>query len=108
MHSDADTQPRDLEELLGPADERFFGAGYRGVAHELLGVPQEDDEGRISQAARIRYPRDWSVDPGGASRQPHLSTIDAVVLPLMALSSADPTTTGARIAQIELRAGAEP
>ncbi|MGO4453566.1 AvrD family protein [Arthrobacter sp. RAF14] len=74
-----------LEEELGPAQHRYFGGGYRQVEHELT----EDDDGEgASWEGRVTYPVLWSRGPGGAARQPHLSSVDALVLPLAALAKA--------------------
>ncbi|WP_419956915.1 AvrD family protein [Rathayibacter iranicus] len=64
--------------------------------------------------ARVVYLTGWSQDEQGKSRQPHLGTIDAVVLPLMALSAQGRRDVeGTRyehayVSQIDVRAGSAP
>lgn len=69
-----------IDELLGPAEERFFGSGFRRVCH-VVGPSRPLDAGwkRVEATAEIRYPADWSTKAGG-SRQPHLSTLDGMLL----------------------------
>lgn len=111
MDTEAVEHLRSFDELLGTADERFFGRGYHRVRHELLQSPSAEHAAHVSLSARIDYPHDWSLGPSGESRSPHLSTIDAVVLSLMALSRANPEDARirkSRVARVELRAGSEP
>lgn len=102
---------RSLESVLGRADGRFFGHGYRGVRHALSVSP---DEARDQWVATVSYPPSWSRDADGRRRRPHLSTVDAVVLPLMALGlSAERSGSAAKldhayVSRIDLRAGTVP
>ncbi|SFW78684.1 AvrD family protein [Amycolatopsis australiensis] len=71
-----------LDEYLGPADKRFFGAGYRRPRHSLSAVSvtaHPDGTGVISGVAAVEYPKDWSRK-GTADQPPHLSTVDVIVL----------------------------
>lgn len=72
-----------FDDVLGPADQRFFGSGYRRIDHEIhhLHVDRAITVGAATSAlATATYPHDWSVKSGGDVIQPHLSSIDAVVL----------------------------
>lgn len=107
-------QPRTLEDVLGPSQGRFFGDGYRGVRHVLETAPETTEHAGAEWLARVSYPPNWSKDEAGISRRPHLSTVDAVVLPLKALDAldveeSDPSRlTTAHVSRIDLRAGSEP
>jgi hypothetical protein len=72
---------RTLDDLLGPAEGRFFGSGYRRVGQRLDDLSIVDGEGglRLTATGGVRYPADWSTKRHGAV-PPHLSTIDAIVL----------------------------
>lgn len=98
-------EPLDL--LLGPADERYFGSGYREVKYTAVGGLLG---GRLEGAGVVVYPQGWSVGAGRQRRTPHLSSIDAVVLSLILLEkcSASHELSDLFVASIELRAGARP
>lgn len=68
-----------VEDYLGPAEDRFFGAGYRRVDYELSPV-RRTSTGRASGRAAVCYPVDWSTKATGRPLRPHLSTIDALIL----------------------------
>lgn len=98
-----------LEDVLGPAEHRYFGGGYRQVVHEVT----ERDGGLWN--GRVTYPPLWSLGTGGAARHPHLSSVDALVLPLMALAQsrrhwASAARAEARcwVRHVKIRAGSEP
>jgi len=71
-----------IDDLLGPAAARFFGAGYRAVRHEL---GELEIDAAPSGAARVRgttsllYPEAWSRK-GSRALVPHVSSIDAFVV----------------------------
>lgn len=98
--------PISLEDALGPAAGRFFGAGYRGVTHTLEGGLLQPDA--FKGTGKVEYPRDWSTRADGSPRTPHLSTIDAVLLPLQAIEQAWPGRPGDYVRGIHLRAGNRP
>jgi len=69
-----------IDDLLGPADTRFFGAGYRRIHQSLNDLaPGASDWSRSTGTAQIRYPLDWSRKSTGVLR-PHLSTVDVIAL----------------------------
>lgn len=81
-----------LEELLGPSADRYLSSGYKGVVYEL-------DRGAntsLGWLGRVRYPADWSRRRHGQRRGPHLSSIDAAVLPLLALETLCSEVDGAQ------------
>jgi hypothetical protein len=66
-----------IDDHLGPSQGRFFGHGFKRVAHSVRGV--EITRGAISATAGLAYPADWSRKSSGSLR-PHLSSVDALVL----------------------------
>lgn len=114
MGADADWEPTKIEALLGPRRGRFFGSGYREVRYELASAASPAKTMDVIWSASAAYPPDWSRDPSGAPRDPHLSTIDAVVLPLRALGMTVKNEwpklaqRRAYVSSIELRAGGTP
>ncbi|ALG06315.1 AvrD family protein [Kibdelosporangium phytohabitans] len=70
-----------VEDYLGDAQTRFFGAGYRAVDHRFTDVHSADGDGGplMIASAAVEYPRDWSRK-GSTDQRPHLSTIDVLVL----------------------------
>ncbi|MGO2944083.1 MAG: AvrD family protein [Brevibacterium aurantiacum] len=99
-------RPTRLEEALGPATGRFFGAGYRTVTQDLDGEWRRPDV--FEGVGHVSYPEDWSVRDDGSRRTPHLSTIDAVALPLRAICGTWSRPPGEYVSAIDLRAGSQP
>jgi hypothetical protein len=104
---------RTLEDALGPASRRYFGSGYKNVEHALRRETETSGGDGFHGLARLTYPPGWSQN-NGLEREPHLSTIDAVVLPLMALEEQmqagdEQTRLGTHfVSRIDLRAGDAP
>lgn len=81
-----------IDDVLGPADGRFFGAGYKRIDREVSDVwfgRREVSGGDAERAAggalvaaraRLSYPGSWSTKGSGRALVPHLSTIDALVI----------------------------
>lgn len=106
------TEPVSLEALLGPAHGRFFGAGYRAIRYSW-DSSMESAGPQAEAVARVAYPTRWSTDGDGSVHQPHLSSVDAVVLPLLLmerLASPQQRRDLGRlyVASVDLRAGASP
>lgn len=104
-HAHPIAEPSSLEALLGPVEDRYFGAGYRTVRYELRPGAE--------RTAEVVYPPGWSVDGDGNSRPAHLSSVDAAVLTMLAVEqdaagAADALIDRTRVASIALRAGARP
>lgn len=101
----------DLSQALGPAEGRYFGAGYRRVEHQF---PEPSSGWEGPRQGAVYYPADWSLDADGTQRTPHLSSVDAIVLPLLLCRHNDPLLADAlkpaswRIQGIELKAGSSP
>jgi len=104
---------------LGPWSGRYFGSGYRRVHHMLSALTLTagiDREFELAGSGSVEYPADWSTDSHGESRQPHLSTIDAIVLSVRLaeafLRHVDNLTEAeiahAWLADVEIKAGASP
>ena len=110
----AENQPIELEEVLGPPEQRYFSAGYRHVSHHLSRVGFEaSSTSRTLASGAAHYPLQWSVRADGMHRTPHLSSVDAIVLPILALEAVTPPDdlfrlSASYVASVELRSGAAP
>jgi len=96
-----------LEHVLGPARDRYFAAGYRGVRHTVDVVDAATDTRHAE--GRVDYPARWSVGDGGHTRTAHLSSVDAIVLPLLVWQHTDADRAAHDIVRsVALRAGNTP
>lgn len=97
-----------LDAVLGPASQRYFGSAYRDVSYDIA----KGEQGTHMEAVGIaRYPEAWSVDGDGHNRTPHLSSVDAIVLPLLSLerdASSSEALQNQYVSSIALRAGSAP
>ncbi len=99
-----------IDQALGPAGDRYFGDGYRSVQHSVSG---RLIDGLLGGNGTVGYPPRWSVDSQSRARDAHLSSVDAVILPLLLLEQC---ATGGeldalrtlRLTSLDLRAGAHP
>lgn len=69
-----------IDDLLGPAKDRFFGSHYRHARQSAVFQFEQLDAGRWSASAlaEVRYPTPhWGVR-NGEPRIPHLSTVDVI------------------------------
>ncbi|WP_336991400.1 AvrD family protein [Leucobacter sp. VD1] len=101
----ADVQELSLEHWLGAAGERYFGAGYKDVTYQMRAARPG-----LADFA-VHYPEAWSLDAAGQPRETHLSSVDAVVLTLMATQAqvtVGRTNETARVSSVELRSGRTP
>ncbi|MFD8009707.1 AvrD family protein [Streptomyces sp. NPDC058955] len=74
-----------MDDHLGPAEQRFFGRGFRRVAYdlgELRVTSGPGTEGRVRAVTTVgvRYPADWSRKTDGTDLRPHFSTVDGIVV----------------------------
>ncbi|MYR03354.1 MULTISPECIES: AvrD family protein [unclassified Streptomyces] len=72
-----------IDQLLGPAEGRFFGRGFRRVAYDIADVrvePGPRGEVTARTAVGVRYPADWSKKKVGSDLRPHFSTVDGIVV----------------------------
>jgi len=72
-----------IDDILGPAAQRFFGDGHRRVRQMLRNVTVDGDGRgghRVRGCASVSYPADWSVKSVSDELRPHLSSIDALLL----------------------------
>ena len=104
---------------LGPSSDRYFGSGYRKVEHGLHTLRFDTecgDEVTLTGTGSAQYPARWSAGADGTPRQPHLSTIDAVVLSIRVaevyLRHVDHLSNGdiafAWLSAIDIKAGPAP
>lgn len=72
-----------IDQLLGPAEGRFFGRGFRRVAYDIADVhvgPGPRGQVTARTAVGVRYPADWSKKKAGSDLRPHFSTVDGIVV----------------------------
>lgn len=67
-----------IENHLGPAADRFFGAGFKRVEYGTRHLSLSDN-GVVSSVS-LNYPSGWSKKIGSGELVPHLSTIDALAI----------------------------
>lgn len=107
-----------VDEYLGDSDGRFFGNGYRQVAHATRGLamlPDDDSPaGLLDGNGGVLVSQAWSTKKHGALR-PHLSTIDAIVFAarlaeswVRQTSGPNPGTAPVLLQRMEIRAGNTP
>jgi hypothetical protein len=105
-----------IDELLGPSESRYFGAGFRHVVHRVTDVMVDPRPGvgTVSAAAAVDYPADWSVKTTDCPLRPHVSTVDALIIAVQVaeayLTQAHGLDRAARarmwLAGFEMKAGA--
>lgn len=109
------TYLKNIDDALGPREERYFGNGYLGVVHsfrDLHVIPNIDGFG-FACRGKVTFPEVWSKK-GGEQRKPHLTTIDVIELTLVCLSAlaqhvlSNADVDGASVEKIEIIAGASP
>ncbi|WP_146082520.1 AvrD family protein [Rathayibacter sp. AY2B3] len=69
--------------MLVAAANRYFGAGYRAVRYSLHSVRSNPPSGNEA-VAHVKYPPHWSDDGHGIANVAHLSSVDAVILSMLA------------------------
>jgi avirulence D protein (AvrD) len=70
---------RSVDEYLGDAERRFFGAGFRRVQYRF-GEVRIESFGSLETTVGVAYPVDWSTKSASADLRPHLSTVDALLV----------------------------
>lgn len=68
-----------IDQLLGDAQTRFFGGGYRQIRRHITHVKLDKIEQVIEANGVIEYPSTWSTKRE-RELQPHLSSIDALAI----------------------------
>ncbi|GAA1890223.1 AvrD family protein [Streptantibioticus ferralitis] len=113
--SSARTVLASVDDHLGPAEQRFFGRGFRRVGYDI-GATHLSHTADGSVLARssvgVRYPADWSKKGASTDLRPHFSTVDGIVIAAQ-LAEACLSTPGADLRDAWLRkvrmtAGASP
>ncbi|MEV6732240.1 MULTISPECIES: AvrD family protein [unclassified Streptomyces] len=104
-----------VDDQLGPADQRFFGRGFRRVAYDMGEVQRaRSADGAVvaRSTVGVRYPADWSKKAAGTDLRPHFSTVDGIVVAAqLAETCLGGTGTDLRDAwlrKVRLTAGASP
>jgi hypothetical protein len=99
-----------VDDYLGPGATRFFGGGHRRVRYQLSDLAA-GPEGSLRGHASVSYPTGWSTKAAGPL-QPHLSTIDALILGAdvveAALRDANSGAWTGWLRRVDIRAGAAP
>lgn len=103
-----------IEDYLGPAETRFFGAGYRRARYDYS--PLTFDGSSVTGVLGVEYPTDWSRKKVGSDLRPHLSTVDTMLvgaqladaLLCLARGLDDDARARSRITGLVLQAGTRP
>lgn len=107
---------RGFGDILGPMSGRYFGAGFRRVAHAIRGLDVRENLGgtMLQGVGTAAYPDDWSLDASGLPREVHLSSFDAIALTAVALRTAASSRTfkrpllEGRVLRVRVHAPARP
>lgn len=78
MPENAELLVKDIDELLGPSERRYFGGKFKLTKHRLMDIEIDCQRGTVNSIIDIVYPPDWSGKSEVRSRAPHLSTIDLI------------------------------
>ncbi|MET8754951.1 AvrD family protein [Streptomyces sp. NPDC004667] len=113
--SSARTVLESVDDQLGPAEQRFFGRGFRRVAYDIgeVHLARSADGAVLARSeVGVRYPADWSRKAAGTDLRPHFSTVDGIVVAAqLAEACLGGTGSGLRDAwlrKVRLTAGARP
>src|SRR5262245_45025114 len=68
-----------VDDVLGTAETRYFGSGYRSVEHRVFDVLLDTRSCAAAAYAEVIYPASWSKKPN-QELTPHLSSIDGFVI----------------------------
>ncbi len=103
-----------IDDYLGPAQQRFFGSGYRRSTYRLHPGTHGDTD--LAATVDISYPTDWSRKKAGSDLRPHLSTVDVMILGIRSAEAllvgvvglTPDQTQAAQIQKLTVRAGSRP
>jgi hypothetical protein len=79
----ARTVTASVDDHLGPAEQRFFGRGFRRVGYDIGELRLTRGAGgtvRAASSVGVSYPADWSKKAAGTDLRPHFSTVDGLVV----------------------------
>jgi len=71
---------QNIDDILGQSQQRYFGAGYKHVKHNILDIHIDPDNNQFDAMVSIDYPTSWSTKKTSKELKPHLSTIDVFVV----------------------------
>ncbi|MDR0300404.1 MAG: hypothetical protein LBI13_10085 [Streptococcaceae bacterium] len=102
---------KSIEDILGNANGRYFGTGYKQVRY--LQKKKEIDYEGIREFFEIQYPKNWSTKETTTVITPHFSTLDSVVLAVKLVTDflreqlvvEENTINNALISKISVKAG---
>lgn len=113
--SSARTVLSSVDDQLGPAEQRFFGRGFRRVAYDIgeVHLARSADGAVLARSAvGVRYPADWSKKAAGTDLRPHFSTVDGIVVAAQlaeaCLSGPGADLRDAWLRKVRLTAGSSP
>lgn len=99
-----------IENHLGPAADRFFGAGFKRVEYGTRHLSLSDHA--VVSSVSLSYPAGWSKKIGSGELVPHLSTIDALAIAVNlcqdVLLEKSANVDGFWIKRISIKAGKKP
>lgn len=73
-----------VDEILGAFETRYFGAGHKNTEYSLIeGLESSNSSSDLVVVAKIDQSCSWS-EKNGESQKPHLSTIDGLILAILA------------------------
>ena len=76
----SEMETQNIDDLLGASHQRYFGAGYKQVKHNIENIHINPSTNNFDALVRIDYPASWSSKKTSKELQPHLSTIDVFVI----------------------------
>lgn len=74
------TATQNIDDILGQSQQRYFGAGYKHVKHNIQDIYIDPDKNHFDAMVSINYPTSWSSKKTSKELKPHLSTIDVFVV----------------------------
>lgn len=73
-----------VDEILGAFETRYFGAGHKNTDYSLIeGIETNNPDSELVVVAQINQSCSWS-EKNGEIQKPHLSTIDGLILAVLA------------------------
>ena len=71
-----------IDDCLGQAAKRYFGEGFKKVTQQVtdVSVGLADGTGFVHAKASLDYPADWSQKSDGVMLQPHMSSVDVLLI----------------------------
>ncbi|WGD37206.1 AvrD family protein [Lysinibacter sp. HNR] len=105
-----------FDECLGDRSTRYFGHGYKSVQQSISNLTIDHESSRVSGYAHVDYQVGWSQKRTETPLNPHLSSIDGVIIAVTlceafmihAFGMHDEELQKAWVNKINVRAGTKP